>query len=148
MELTINDRAPIGSLGNIRVWLQYLTLSTYIFREAPFPCAYLLMGCNFLHVCKICIKEAEDFPLLCSSIGRGRLGDRRAREICHFKGLNFFKLNLSITVYSSVKVCFVRLWVFLLLYYKAVARGGATGVCAPPFSKKKQTKKQLYSFVE
>ena len=33
--------------------------------------------------------------------------------------------------------------------YKAVARGGATGACAPPFSKKQQTKnKQTISFVE
>ena len=56
------------------------------------------------------------------SIGRGRLGDRNAREICHIKGLNFIKLNLSITVYSSVKVCFVRLWVFLLLHYSILSQ--------------------------
>ena len=68
------------------------------------------------------MKEAEDFPLLCSSIGRGRLGDRRAREICHIKGLNFIKFNLSITVYSSVKVCIVRLWVFLLLHYSILSQ--------------------------
>ena len=48
----------IDSLGNIHLWLQYLTLSTYIFRgmhiapmgmqfKVPFPCAKFTHGVQF-----------------------------------------------------------------------------------------------------
>ena len=40
------------------------------------------------------------------------------------------------------------MFVRLNSYDKAVARGGATGACAPPFSNKATNTKQTISFVE